>query len=1314
MNSPLPQQMSISSHRQPEAGVSNGQNQAYPARLSHRFRCIVFLVVFLFWGLCTQAFGVYTATISTDGTWKFPKLRTDSNGNFYALYWDSTNSGLRVVKWNGAWDEYTSITPASVGPAITHISYGNDYQANFAFDPGNNLHVLFSAGTSALASSHSLYHGIYNGTSWSFFNEGIYNTIAEDINLFIDEGNQVHAVCHVDDPANGNQALYYNSGKILSTNNRGTDELHDSYVQVDSTGRVIIIYRREDGQNLHHDRYYITDSSDNFYTQTPITALDGITDSKEYRVGNVRIDAGDRIHIAYSNITDNTAHELIGIWNYDVINSIWYWGWTKTDLGSGEAVDIGPDNTVLIKTGESLDHTTFSYSLGGWNFSLNGEISDRYMTASGKTMVVYENSYPAIHNPANIWDMGYALPGDPRDFDGTINAAGGITEPVNIPSTASSAAPVSILDFTIDDGGAGDGFPLRVHDINLQLSGTASGNFSNLRFNLTGCASFSGIAPAGSTVSFIGADITVADSGSATCSLQAYWDTPVTIVDNQTVAISINGYTDLVVDSQSTQMRTPNTTVTTGDMLTAVNASKLVFTTQPVGSVSGSAIAVQPVVVARDVFGNSDVDFTGQVVLSSSAGTLSNFSINAIAGVAAFTNVIHLATADKQSFTLTADEAGSLVVAVSDPATSEVVATKLAFTTQPGGSVSGTPLSTQPVVEAVDANNVTDIDFTETITLSEDSPGALTGATTLAAVAGRAQFSNLVYTATADQQSFILTANDEDRTGTDLPTVASNPVVSDVVATKLLFATQPAGSISGAALTSQPVVEARDANNLLDTGFTEIITLTESSPGSLTNNTASALAGRAMFANLVYSATADHEAFTLTANDQDGIGTNISPVSANSITSDVVATRLVFTTQPAPLTVSSGEQKNFTTDPVVSAQDADGVVDSDFNDTVTLTETGAGSAVFANNSVAAVNGVAAFTGLTINYTSLSPPEIFTLQADDQNDGSNQEGDLPVQNSASLSALPIPHTPPPPDMTDASDSGNSNTDNITNNATPSFTGLVEAGSTVTLYSSANGTVGTGTADASGNWSITASGLNEGVHDMTITAGNEFGTSPPSTPLSIVIDLTAPSSPSVPDLETASDSGISDIDNKTNDITPTFSGTADPGLEIRLVSSVDGVVGTTNATAGGGWSVTAFVLSNAQHSITAASLDTAGNLSAPSSALDVVIDSLPPVLNGMPPDMTVQTKGVNDTSAPVSWTEPTATDAVDGNVVPVQTAGLPNYSDFPLGTITVAYTAGDDQGNSATGSFTVTVIQSKFPWWTFWPAVMKAIHDKNLQP
>ncbi|MFT6189845.1 MAG: hypothetical protein ACJAZ6_001679, partial [Oleispira sp.] len=230
----------------------------------------------------------------------------------------------------------------------------------------------------------------------------------------------------------------------------------------------------------------------------------------------------------------------------------------------------------------------------------------------------------------------------------------------------------------------------------------------------------------------------------------------------------------------------------------------------------------------------------------------------------------------------------------------------------------------------------------------------------------------------------------------------------DVVATTLAFTTQPAGSVSGTALTTQPVVTARDAFGNTDTGFTETVTLTEASAGALSGNAVAAVSGVATFTALNYSATADQQSFTLTANDQDGVGSDLSTTNANAVTTDVVATKLVFTTQPVPLSVNSGEAKAFTTVPVVSAQDANNVIDTGYSTGIILAEVnGAGSATLTgtgdtDGSAATVtltpsSGVSTFTSMSITYTaSGGASENFNLQA--------SSGGLSSANSSQLTGL----------------------------------------------------------------------------------------------------------------------------------------------------------------------------------------------------------------------------------------------------------------------------------------------------------------------
>ncbi|MDP4092783.1 MAG: Ig-like domain-containing protein [Bacillota bacterium] len=94
------------------------------------------------------------------------------------------------------------------------------------------------------------------------------------------------------------------------------------------------------------------------------------------------------------------------------------------------------------------------------------------------------------------------------------------------------------------------------------------------------------------------------------------------------------------------------------------------------------------------------------------------------------------------------------------------------------------------------------------------------------------------------------------------------------------------------------------------------------------------------------------------------------------------------------------------------------------------------------------------------------------------------------------------------LSPASDSGKLNSDNITNDNTPTFSGTAEANSTVTILDGVTA-LGTATADINGDWTFTTSALTEGSHTITAKAKDAAGnTSPASSAVSITIDTIPP--------------------------------------------------------------------------------------------------------------------------------------------------------------------------------------------------------------
>jgi hypothetical protein len=102
----------------------------------------------------------------------------------------------------------------------------------------------------------------------------------------------------------------------------------------------------------------------------------------------------------------------------------------------------------------------------------------------------------------------------------------------------------------------------------------------------------------------------------------------------------------------------------------------------------------------------------------------------------------------------------------------------------------------------------------------------------------------------------------------------------------------------------------------------------------------------------------------------------------------------------------------------------------------------------------------------------------------------------------------PAAPSAPDLAAGSDSGVSNTDNITTVTTPLFTGTAEANSTVTLFDGATA-VGSGKASPAGAWSITSKALSVGTHSIAAKATDVAGNiSLVSKSLAVKIDASAP--------------------------------------------------------------------------------------------------------------------------------------------------------------------------------------------------------------
>jgi hypothetical protein len=212
----------------------------------------------------------------------------------------------------------------------------------------------------------------------------------------------------------------------------------------------------------------------------------------------------------------------------------------------------------------------------------------------------------------------------------------------------------------------------------------------------------------------------------------------------------------------------------------------------------------------------------------------------------------------------------------------------------------------------------------------------------------------------------------------------------------------------------------------------------------------------------------------------------------------------------------------------------------------------------------------------------------------------------------------PAAPAPLQLQSFSDTGFSDGDRITSVKTPVFN--VAAGPYYRVYRGAalisqqyeSAAAFTSPVQADGTWSLFVTSLD--------VAGNE---SDPSPALAVTIDTVAPAAPAAPDLESSSDSGVSQSDNITNVDAPLFDITAGPFYRLYRGALL---LGGAYDTAG---TYLSPALSNGSYAFTVISVDAAGNASAASSPLSVTIDTIAPAQPAEPDLLSSSDGGGSDT-------------------------------------------------------------------------------------
>jgi len=422
-------------------------------------------------------------------------------------------------------------------------------------------------------------------------------------------------------------------------------------------------------------------------------------------------------------------------------------------------------------------------------------------------------------------------------------------------------------------------------------------------------------------------------------------------------------------------------------------------------------------------------------------------------------------------------------------------------------------------------------------------------------------------------------------------------------------------------------------------------------------------------------------------------GANSISVTATSpggnVSAPTIVSVVIDTTAPAAPTLqldavsdtgTTGDNRTNDTTPTLSGNGVAG-------DTITITlPTG------TLTTTVAANGTWTATPSTPLATGT---QSITARATDAAGNSSGNASLSLTIDTTAPAAPAVS------LAAASDSGTLG-DNLTNDSTPTLSGTGVAGDTihVTLPS---GTVLQATVAANGTWSVTpATALANGTNALTVTATDAAGNVSAATVLTLTIDTLAPAVPTAI-LDPTSDSGTPG-DNRTNDTTPTISGSATPGDTIR-VTFPTGPVLSAVAAPDGSWQVTpASAQSGGSNLVSVVAVDAAGNNSA-ATTLTLTIDSGAPAtpvpqLAAASDSGTLGDNRTSDTTPTISGT------GTAGNTISVTFPGAAgtlsttvaangSWSVTPLvalaeGPASITAVATDPSGNvSATGTLSITI-------------------------
>lgn len=1046
-----------------------------------------------------------TGLISNVGNWKFPKVRTNSAGDFFLGQADSGN--IKFRKWNGSgFSDYAQITPASVSGA-NGVSWGNEQRVDYEVDSLGRIYVVFSVYETQWAVSGDPYFGYYNGSTWTFNKITETGAGVDNVDVFLDANGKVHTAFISQNL--GPNTLYYATNAsgswvtktIVTSSASGMDEIQDLYVVADSTGKASVIYRREDEQNNGQDDYYLATSTNNFASPTLI--LNGKVDLKQYRLAGVAVDANDKLHYAYAELSSKTsfyATNASGSWVTTPITKGGHSDITVEDYERVGTTDYFANYSNLTFFMTSFDGTSW---VDGFDFTLNGFINDRFAinVPANRIMYVSENS--------NGWTISYHT----GVIAGYITPAAPNNAPTDIALTNSSINQSAGTNGVIGALSSTDADSGNTHTYSL-VSGV--GDTNNTSFNISG-SSLRLTNPnslAGGTYSV---RVRTTDNAGGTFE-KAF---TITVVDNLAPSVS-----SIVLSGSPTSAATSVTfTVTFGESASNISTDDFVLTA--IGTAAGTIASVSAssgtsvTVTVNTITGSGtlrlDLKASTNITDTTGNGNGTNGFVAAFTGGSTHTVAVPTVPSAPTSPVATAGNGQVSVVFTAPGNTGGASITSYTVTASPGGAT-GTGSSSPIVVTGL--TNGTAYTFTVTATNSVGTSSASNATNSVTPQATQtitftnpgAQNYGTTPTFSATTTSSLAVTFTSATTG--VCTITSGGVITFVTAGTCTINADQAGNAAYLAATRvsrsftvNAVVPAAPTIGTATAGDTQatitFTTPTSNGGASITGYTVTSnpggITGTGSGSPITVTGLTNGVAYTFTVTATNSTGTGSASAATNSITP--AATQTITFTNPGA--------QNFGTTPTLSATS-----DSGLTPTFTSSTT----------------GVCTITTLgVLTFVSTGTCTVGASQAGN----SSYLAATPVSRSFTVNAV-APGAPTIGTVT-AGD-----TQAIVTFTPPASNG----GTTITVYTvTANpgGITATGTGSP-----ITITGLTNGVnYTFTVTATTTAGTGSASSASGSV-------SPAANQSITFADPGTQNFG-----AIPSLSASASSGLPVSFASSTPGV-------------------------------------------------------------------------------------------------------------------------------------------------------------